>query len=500
VKSNFPPDYNENPTDTPVSERQSANWDVRNAPKNYISLVLTQGGSAFFSFVSVLLITKVLGPEGYGGVVAIIAASQVAQVLVNWTSVSVIRFGVDEFIETEKIVSTFWCRLFILLPNLLLVLLISNLWFPPLAYWLKLPAGSFWLIFLHFVALSLWIHVQNSLQAIKMPRLQGGLLTVERISIFASLLILLAAGKLDGTSAILCYALIPLAMTFVGLFYLRKFVFSAFSFDKVFVKRMVVFSLPLLPFSLVGYFSGGYIDAVFIANYFSTSDLGIYSIATQISGIALQFPVLANSLLNPLFISLHKENRARKLNLYFKDILPSLTLAWGFFCTFVTFAGYFFIPLIFGSGFVSSILPFWILMAGSVFSFPILVGYSALSNSLSATYIAMFAAVFSAAANIFFNFLLIPVYGVEGCAWATVIAHFISFVAFYIFLRRKASVPLSWIFPAITPSIAAAICFSLLRNPFISLSVCAIIGIFVVYLKRVSLKEAFYLAKSFRNN
>ena len=105
------------------NERQSANWDIQNAPKNYVSLVLTQTGSAFFAFASVWLITKTLGSEGYGGIVAIIAASQIAQVLVNWTSVAVVRFGVDEFIETEKIARTFWLRLFILLPNLLLVLL-----------------------------------------------------------------------------------------------------------------------------------------------------------------------------------------------------------------------------------------------------------------------------------------------------------------------------------------------------------------------------------------
>lgn len=493
----------ENLSDNPpgvsaASERQSADWDVRNAPKNYLSLVLTQGASAFFAFASVWLITRTLGSEGYGGIVAIIAASQVAQVLVNWTSVAVVRFGVDEFIETEKIARTFWLRLFILLPNLLLVLLASNLWFPPLAVWLKLSTETFWLVFLHFTATAFWIHFQFSFQAVKMPRLQGGLLTVERILIFSSLLTLLATGRLNGTSAMLCNAVVPLLMNFAGLFYLRKFIFSRFSVDRKFIKKIFAYSLPLLPFTLVGYFSGSYVDAVFISKFLSVRDLGIYSVATQISGITLQLPTLANSLLIPLFITLQKEKRTQKLEGYFKDILPSIILGWSFFCSFLAFAGYFFIPLVFGEEFAGAVLPFWILLAASTFSLPIVIGYSALSHSISATYISMFAAIFSALANIAFNFLLIPAFGAEGCAWASVVMYFVSVSTFYVLLRRTSRIPLSWMFAAMLPILGSAAAFSLTRNPFISLLVCAMIGVLIILRRKNSLREAFNFLKALR--
>lgn len=480
------------------NERQSANWDVQNAPRNYLSLVLTQGASAFFAFGSVWLITKTLGSEGYGGIVAIIAASQVAQVFVNWTCVSVVRFGVDEFIETEKIARTFWLRLFILLPNLALVLLTSSFWFSPLAGWLKLSPGIFWLVFLHFAATVLWIHIQFSLQAVKMPRLQGGLMAAERALIFASLLILLLTGKLSGVSAMLCYAIVPLLIGSAGLFYLRKFIFSRFPLGWQFIKNILVYSLPLFPFTLVGYFSGSYVDAVFISKFLSIRDLGIYSVATQISGIALQLPTLANSLLLPLFISLHKENRTQKLDGYFKNILPSLTLVWSFFCAFLAFAGYFFIPLVFGGEFAEAVPSFWILLAASTFSLPILIGYSALSNSISASYIPMFAAIFSALANILFNFLLIPKFGAEGCAWASVIMYFISISIFYILLRRTSRIPLSWTFQAMFPILGAVIAFSLIRNPFVSLLICAMMGALIIFLYKNSLRETLNFLKNLR--
>lgn len=490
----------ENQPQESASARQSADWDIENAPKNYISLVITQAGSAAFAFASVWLLTKTLGAEGYGGVVAVIAASQIAQVLVNWTSHAVVRFGVEEFIETGRIARAFWIRFFILAPNLVLVLLASNLWFPPLAGWLKLPAETFWLVFLHFAAMVLWLHAQYSLQAVKMPRLQGGLITVERVLIFTSLVILLAAGKLNSFSAMAIYGAAPLLMVAVGFFYLRKFIFARFSFDGRLIKRIFAYSLPLLPFTLVGYFSGSYVDAVFISEFLSTQDLGVYSLAMLISGTALQLPTLANSLLTPFFITLLKENRTEKLNDYFKDIFPSLILAWSFFCVFLAFAGYFFIPLVFGAEFTGAVAPFWVLLAASAFTLPILIGYSALSNATSTTYISMFAAIFSAAANIAFNFLLIPEFGMTGCAWATVITQFVSVWVFYVLLGRTNRIPLSWMFQATLPIFSAAGAFSVTGNLFAALLICIVIGVLIIFLHKNSLRESFIYLKGIRKS
>ncbi len=482
---------------TKSTERRSANWDIRNAPRNYLSLVLTQGGSAFFAFACVWLISKKIGSEGYGGVVAIIAASQVAQILVSWTAVSVVRFGTEEFIETEKIARIFWLRLFILVPNILLALLASGFWFPPLAGWLKLPAESFWFVIFHFVATAIWIHVQYGLQGAKLPREQGFLLMFERLLTFAGILILLGIDKLSPLSALLCYSISPILMILVGTFYLRRFVFARFSVDLPYLKKILLYSLPLLPFSLVGYFSGSYVDAIFVSNFLSTKDLGIYSVATQINGIALQLPTLANSLLLPLFVTLQKEENNHKTQNYFQNVLPTLTLFWGIGCTILAFVGYFTVPVIFGAEFNGAILPLWILLTASAVSIPVMIGYSALTNSISATYIAMFAAIFSAVANVTANYLLIPRYGMAGCAWATLIAYSISVLTFALFLRQTAKLSLSWTFIAIVPSLLAVFIFTGNQNPLISLAVCVTGSFFVVYLFRNSVRNAISFLKVF---
>jgi O-antigen/teichoic acid export membrane protein len=480
------------------ADRRSASWDLQNAVPNYISLLFSQGGSAIFSFASVWILTHYIGKEGYGGVVAIIAASQIAQILVNWTGFSVIRFGVDEFLETGKITRIFWLRLLVLVPNLSVVFLLSSFWFSPLAQWLKLSNDVFWLLILHFAASALWLHLQFGLQGAKMPKKQGFLLTVERSLIFIGLIVLLAVGKLTVSSAFFCYAAVPLLMSLIGFWELRNVIFGNIGLDFHLFKSILRYSFPLLPFSFIGYFSSGYIDAVFVSSFLSTGDLGIYWVASTISGQLLQLPTLANSLLIPLFITLNKESQTQRTQQFFVHILPSLILFWGLFCNIIVFIGYYIFPLVFKKEFAEAIPPFWVLLSVSVLAIPILIGYSALSHATSKTYISMFAALASATANVVFDFLLIPKYGMIGCAWATAAAYLVGFVVFGGLLWREKLMRLSWIFQAMLPSLISAISFTITRNPVWALFVSCVLFMLVSYQYYNSLKSSVILLRNFR--
>lgn len=480
-----------------AAERRSSSWDIRNAPRNYISLLIYQFGSALFSFGAVWIITRYLGSEGYGGIVAIIAASQVAQVFVNWTGIGVVRFGVDEFIETEKIARAFWFRLSVLAINLVFLAALSYFWFPPLADWLKLAPDSFWLVMAHFAVTAGWIHVQMSLQGAKLMRVQGLLQMVERFIIFAGLFGLTAAARLTPDLSMICYIAGPALVMFFGLFVLRTYVIARFAFDRAFVERFVVFSLPLLPFSLVGYFSGSYVDAIFVSNFLSTRDLGIYSVATQINGIALQLPTLANTLLLPLFVTIQSESDDQRGSNYFRHVLPSLTLSWGLGCSIMAFVAYFAIPVFFGEEFQPAGMPLWVLLAASTIGIPVAIGYSALSNAASATYISLVAAVLSSITNVSANFVLIPRYGLVGCAVATAIAFFVSVVVFAFLTSRQARIPISWTFIAFAPSIAGALLASVLDNVWLGVTVCIAGSFLIACLFRRSLNKTLAFRKNF---
>ncbi|MCU0240066.1 MAG: oligosaccharide flippase family protein [Pyrinomonadaceae bacterium] len=467
------------------NERQSASWDLKNAFGNYATLVVSQFAVAFFSFASVTLCTRTLGAEGYGGIVAVIAASSVAQIFVNWTCVGLARFGVEEFVDSGKISKSFWARTIIFLPNTLIFLAFSLLWFPLLANWLKLPNEAFWLVILHFVVSAVWLHVQHAFQGAKLPRLQGSFLAIERVLIFSILGILLLNNNLTWLSAVWAYIFPPFLMTLIGLWQIRNLVSWKFEFDKEIMRKMLKFSVPLIPFSLIGYFSTSYLDAIFISQYLNKTELGIYFVAYQVNGILMQFPVLAGSLLMPLFVTLQSNKQDDLIKKYISDILPLLTLVWGIFCVLTAIGGTIFIPLVFGNevGFAAEIL--WVLAVSSAISFPSFVGYIPFINKISATYVGTPMAIAAALTNVIANYFLIPKYGLIGCAWATVLSVSASFLAIFILVHFRHSQKSHWTLQAFLPTIVVCGYYSWTNNLIISLLLgVVIIGLlFAIYRK-----------------
>ncbi len=183
---------------------------------------------------------------------------------------------------------------------------------------------------------------------------------------------------------------------------------------------------------------------------------------------------------------------------YFKHLLPTLTLFWGLFSTAVSFAAYFALPIVFGEEFAETTQPFWILFANSTLIFPLLAGYGSLSGSSSATYIPMLSAIFAGSVNICFNFLLIPKFGILGCAWATAIMYFVNSFTLAVLLRRHVKIPISWTFIAPFPAVCGAVSFTLTQNPWWSLAVCLSLSIFVTYFQNTSFQETLTFLKRYR--
>lgn len=480
------------------NERQSASWDLQNAIRNYSTLVATQIAVAFFSFASAWLATRYLGTEGYGGVVAVIAASQVAQIFVNWTCVALARYGVEEFVESGKISKTFWARTLIFLPNTLIFLALSFLWLPLISSWLKLPAEAIWYIAAHFLVTAVWLHIQHALQGAKLPRLQGILLAVERFLIFSGLLGLVFSGKLTYLSAVVIFIVSPLLMAFVGIFQLRKFIVGRIGFETDALKKILKFSVPLIPFYIVGYLSTNYLDAIFISQDLSKSDLGVYAIAYQINGILMQFPTLAGSLLLPFFVTLQTSGSLEKLKVYMEDILPLLTFAGAILSVCVAFAMQILIPLVFGQEVGGAVIIFWILMSSAVLAIPVFLGYAPYSNSISVTYIATLMGISAAIVNLTANFLLIPRYGLKGCAWATVLASAASVLTAIIIGGKRFKLRLKWTLPAVLPALFGSASASWTENLWLALVLAFASAFAIVLLYRNSFVQSVKLLSDYR--
>ena len=482
---------------TPEVERRSVDWDLRQGPKNYLSLVAAQIASGLLSFVSVWLATRLLGSTGYGGVVAIIAASQaIGQLTVHWTSASLSRYGVQEFVQTGSISKPFWTRFWILVPNAVLVLATSWLWLPFLSSLLKLPPQAYMLVLAHFLTNALWIHVQQGLQGAKLIRLQGSLLTLERVIVFLIILACVISDQASFLRIALAYILAPIVASAAGFWAIRKLIFPIAGLDRDLLRQMLKFSLPVLPASLVGYMSTNYLDAFFITHYLSGAHLGVYAVVYLISGTSLQLPLLVGSVLIPLFITLQIDGSDERARRFMLNGLPLLTLMWGVACSLVAAFGSYIFPQIFGDQFREMGKLLWPLMAAAALAGPLLMGYAPYSHSKSVTYIAMLAAIASALVNVVLNFLLIPRFGLVGCAWATTIAFALHLVVVIVLVHWRLLSGRSWTLLAVLPPVAGALCASVYSVSFIALGVTLLLCALLALVFRQSVSTGFRMLRN----
>jgi O-antigen/teichoic acid export membrane protein len=480
------------------NNRRNAAWDLAQGPKNYVSLVGAQTVSALLSFAAVGLATRYLGPSGYGGVVAIVAASQaIGQLGVNWTAVSLSIYGVEEFVETGRVARTFWTRFWIFLPNVLLVIATSPLWLPLLSSILKLPAQAYLFILGHFLASVLWIHIQQTLQGAKLMRLQGSLLTFERLLVLLVILACVVSGRVSFLAVVLAYIVAPLGACAAGLWRLRKLIFPVMGLDRALLSRILRFSLPVIPASLAGYMSTSYIDAFFIAHYLSSADLGVYAVAYQAAGLTLQLPLLVGTVLLPLFVTLQVEGQADRAGRFMCNVLPVLSLLWGIACAAVAAIGGYVLPLIFGEQFRAVGALLWPLMTMAALAGPVWMGYAPFSNSRSATSIAMVGAICSAVVNVLLNYLLIPVLGLVGCAWATAAAYGVNMIVVVLLVHWRLLSARPWTLQAVLPIVLAAVYASAYSVSFKALGVTLLLSAVLVVLHRKSVTVGFRMLKNF---
>lgn len=482
---------------TPEVERRSVDWDLSQGPKNYLTLVAAQVASGLLSFISVWLATRLLGSTGYGGVVAIIAASQaIGQLTVNWTSTSLSRFGVEEFVQAGSISKPFWTRFWIFVPNAILVLATSWFWLPFLSSLLKLPSQAYLLVLAHFLTNALWIHVQQGLQGAKLMRLQGSLLTVERVIVLLIILVCVISGPVSFLRIALAYIFAPLVASAAGFWALRKLIFPVSGLDGILLRRMLKFSLPILPASLLGYLSTNYLDAFFITHYLSGAHLGVYAVVYLISGTSLQLPLLVGTVLIPLFITLEIDGTDDRARRFMLNGLPLLTLLWGIACSCVAAFGSYLLPQIFGDQFREMGKLLWPLMAAAALAGPFLMGYAPFSHSKSVTYIAMLGAIAAALVNVSLNFLLIPRFGLVGCAWATTIAFGIYLVVVIGLVHLRLLPGRSWTLFAVSPAVAGAICASAYDVSLGALAVTLVSSALLALVFRKSVSTGFMMLKN----
>jgi O-antigen/teichoic acid export membrane protein len=379
------------------------------------------------SFASTLLLTKWLGPGGYGQW-SVFVAVVTGAVLVgtSWTQVSLVRHGCEELLHDGSIRRAFWERMGLLLASLLV--LGGVLWAaaPLIASAAGGLTGAAGLVFAGAVASALSLHTQHALQAANRMKQAGLVQVTERAALFGGLTALLCLGYLSFGSTVAVFILSGLlGAGTIGLFLERR-LWLPITWDGPMRRALLSFSLPYLLLYAFSFLNTGYLDVLVLQRFLPLQDVGMYYLANQMAGFFTQVSTVACTVLLPTLTSLVVLGQSEMTTLYLRRVLPHLILAWSVLLAVAVTLSPVVFPLCFGSAFRPVAAPFSILVVACSLTGIVQFGYAPLANAWKMTWLITCVGVGSGLVNLGMDWLLIPRFGVAGCAAASVVASVVA--------------------------------------------------------------------------
>ena len=221
----------------------------------------------------------------------------------------------------------------------------------------------------------------------------------------------------------------------IALIYLYKFDYLTFPVFK-YTKNILKFGIPLIPHAV-----GGTIialsDRFFISYYYTYNEVGIYSVAYQVSSIMLLIGMSLNQGWVPIFYKLLKTKTEIKIIIKY-IIYLSILLITTFFLILI-FRNFIF-NLFVNEKFYISKDYFLLLLFGFLFQSIYFLITNFIFYLKKTTYLAIITCS-CALINIFLNYILIQAYGVKGVAMATFITWglflIIIFISTYFLLENE---------------------------------------------------------------
>ena len=217
---------------------------------------------------------------------------------------------------------------------------------------------------------------------------------------------------------------------------------SVWRFDKVLWNKMMIYALPLLIAGLAG-MTNETIDRILLKHLLpntdiAASELGLYGAFYKLSIIMILFIQTFRFAAEPFFFAQEKEGNSRKI---YADVMKYFTIIMAIIFLGVTI----FYDVI--KGFLGSeyhddrgFLVVSILLLANLFLgiyYNLSIWYKLTEKTKYGAYLSIFGAIITLS----LNFILIPLLGFVGCAWATLVCYFSMTVASYYLGKRHFSVP-----------------------------------------------------------
>lgn len=242
-------------------------------------------------------------------------------------------------------------------------------------------------------------------------------------------------------------------MIFAAIFAHRYNQLKLVKFSKENFKRVLTYAV-LIFLVMSCYLIYQNIDVVFIGRYMTETDAGIYRIVYQFSMLAGLAATSVKAVLYPKFSAWNESKQLENITEGLRGGTSlSLMLAIPIFFSFLIL-GYDFISLFYGEAYIPGVPALYLLSFIQIITVFMYL-QSICLNAISHPKYAFLSIAAGIIANVVLNIILIPMYGMEGAALATVIAMFLNSALAYLLLKKVIPVRYNW--KSILKMVAASI-------------------------------------------
>ncbi len=472
-----------------MTDRRHTDWDKRQFTPNVLIATFTQFFASFISFLISYYILKKYNQQILGELVLLISAAQIFVFLTNWSLASVQKLGTEEYLENKDIKIVFSNRLLLFFINFSSIAGLYLLFYPVIKNFIPLSFSTSLIAITYGFVLALNIHFYAGFQARKMLKMQALMLLIEKLLILGSLILFLRFNTISVNKIAFTYIFSGIIITSVCFIISKSNISLKWNYPMV--KKIARFSLPLIPYTVVAFFTSNYIDSFFINKYLQKGDIALYSIAYQFNGVWIQIPTILGTIILPFFITSNKhEAQATTLN-YIRSYGVTINYIWSILSFLFVIGLVLVLPEFYKSFTDQFFITLFLFIISSSISFSSAALFSPYLLSKGILKIALPLALLAALCNIIGNIILIPVYGIVGCALASIIFGFLYALVLTIYISVKYRINLqSILFNNLIISMASIL--ALLNYNIIIISVAFIfIYIFILLLNLETSKKVY---------
>lgn len=398
--------------------------------------------------------TNVLSQTEYGAMAVILAAGGIIGLLSNLNVHSgVARDYYEETIDRTRLISTGFYSIIFFSVTVFVILYISrNFWIKNILnvsgyekafiiMLLTIPAGSLLSYF-------------GILTRYKQKAVLYTVGSILQLSIQISLTIYLVLIIKTGISGVFYGILAGEGTGILFFYYINKEHISLF-FEKKILKRILIFSLPTLPAILAGWLDSS-LGQIIIGNIISIKDVGIYTVALQVSSVFLLINVAFSNVWYPyLYENIKKNNFDEEINRLFKLVVSILSVL----AINISLLSDEIILLI--SNVNYSAAGRYLIILTIPMSLTILNWFSIMGPNISRnTKYISYATVVGSILNVTLIVTLFPVYGVVIVPIALGLSRFVSYLVSSCYTKKEISISLP-LKPVLALIVSVIICFFL---------------------------------------